>query len=39
MGLVLWIAIVVKSILDIFGYINDNFSFEEEGKVTWYAPY
>ena len=39
MGLVLWIAIVVKSILDIFGYIDDNFSFEEEGKVTWYAPY
>jgi hypothetical protein len=39
MGLVLWIAIFIKSIPDIFGYIDDNFSFEEEGKVTWYPPY
>ena len=39
MGLVLWIAIFVKCLLDLFGYIDDNFSFEEEGKVTWYAPY
>ena len=39
MGLVLWIAIVIKTLLDLFGYIDDNFSFEEEGKVTWYAPY
>ena len=39
MGLELWIAIIIKSIPDIFGYINDNFSFEEEGKVTWYVPY
>ena len=39
MGLVLWIAIFVKLIPDLFGYIDDNFSFEEEGKVTWYAPH
>jgi hypothetical protein len=39
MGLVLWIAIFIKSLSDVFGYIDDNFSFEEEGKVTWYAPY
>ena len=39
MGLVLWIAIFVKVITDLFGYIDDNFSFEEEGNVTWYAPY
>ena len=39
MGLVLWITIFVKSLPDLFGYIDDNFSFEEEGKVTWYAPY
>ena len=39
MGLILWIAIFVKSLEDLFGYIDDNFSFEEEGKVTWYAPY
>ena len=24
---------------DLLGYIDDNFSFEEEGKVIWYAPY
>jgi hypothetical protein len=39
MGLVLWIAIFIMMLLDLFGYIDDNFSFEEEGKVTWYAPY
>ena len=39
MGLVLWIAIFVKLLTDLFSYIDDNFSFEEEGKVTWYAPY
>jgi hypothetical protein len=39
MGLVLWIAIFVKAIADLFGYIDDNFSFEEEGNVTWYEPY
>jgi hypothetical protein len=39
MGLVLWIAIFIKYLLDLFGYIDDNFSFEEEGKVTWYEPY
>jgi hypothetical protein len=39
MGLVLWIAIFVKSIDDLFGYIDDNFSFDEEGKVIWYEPY
>ena len=39
MGLVLWIAIFVKLIPDLFGYIDNNFSFEEEGKVTWYAPH
>jgi hypothetical protein len=39
MGLVLWIAIFIKSLPDVFGYIDDNFSFEEEGNVAWYAPY
>jgi hypothetical protein len=39
MGLVLWIAIFIKSITDLFGYIDDNFSFDEEGNVMWYAPY
>jgi hypothetical protein len=39
MGLVLWIAIFVKLLADLFGYIDDNFSFDEEGNVTWYEPY
>ena len=39
MGLVLWIAIFVKFIQDLFGYIDDNFGFDEEGSVLWYAPY
>ena len=39
MGLVLWIAIFVKLLEDLFGYIDDNFSFDEEGNVMWYAPY
>ena len=39
MGLVLWIVIFVKLLADLFGYIDDNFSFDEEGNVTWYDPY
>jgi hypothetical protein len=39
MELVLWIAIFVKLLADLFGYIDDNFSFDEEGNVTWYRPY
>ena len=39
MGLVLWIAIFVILIADLFGYIDDNFSFDEEGNVLWYQPY
>jgi hypothetical protein len=39
MGLVLWIAIFVMFIADLFGYIDDNFSFDEEGNVLWYGPY
>jgi hypothetical protein len=39
MGLVLWIAIFVKLLSDLFGYIDDNFSFDIEGNVLWYEPY
>jgi hypothetical protein len=39
MGLVLWIALFVMLIADLFGYIDDNFSFDEEGNVIWYEPY
>ena len=39
MGLVLWIAIFIILLEDLFGYIDDNFSFDEEGNVLWYQPY
>jgi hypothetical protein len=39
MGLVLWIAIFIICLEDLFGYIDDNFSFDEEGNVMWYGPY
>src|SRR6202522_553086 len=39
MGLVLWIAIFVKSLADLFGYIDDNFLFDVDGNVEWYEPY
>ena len=39
MGLVLWIAIFVKLLTDLFGYIDNNFSFDKEGNVMWYSPY
>ena len=39
MGLVLWIAIFIKLLVDLFGYIDDNFRFDEEGNVIWYGPY
>ena len=38
-GLVLWIAIFIKLLVDLFGYIDDNFGFDEEGNVIWYGPY
>ena len=39
MGLILWITIFVKFISDLFGYIDNNFGFDEEGNVMWYEPY
>jgi hypothetical protein len=39
MGLVLWIAIYVKFLSDLFAYIDDNFSFDIDGNVLWYEPY
>ena len=38
MGLVLWIATFIKFLTDLFGYIDDGFSFDE-GDVVWYEPY
>ena len=39
MGLILWIAIFIILIANLFGFINNNFSFDEEGNILWYQPY
>ncbi|PBK81542.1 hypothetical protein ARMGADRAFT_948010 [Armillaria gallica] len=39
MGLVIWVAIFVKWILHLFCYVDDTWSWEIEGKLTWYEPY
>ena len=39
MGLVLWIAIFVKGIPDLFAYVDDTFSWEFADNVLWYEPY
>lgn len=39
MGLVIWIAIFVKLIIDIFVYVDDTYGWEEEGRILWYVPY
>ena len=38
-GLVLWIAVVVLLILDLFAYVDDAFSWEFANRVTYYPPY
>ena len=39
MGLVLWITREIKKIKDVFGYINDNFSWDFLGNLDIYEPY
>jgi hypothetical protein len=39
MGLVIWIAIFIKALLDLFAYMDDSFSFDVDGNVLWYDPY
>ena len=39
MGVVLWIAIHVKQILDLLAYIDDTFSLEFADNLLWYQPY
>jgi hypothetical protein len=39
MGLVLWVTIHVKLILDIFAYVDDLFGWDEEGNFRWYSRY
>jgi hypothetical protein len=38
-GLVIWIAIFIKHLHDLFAYVDDVFSWEFESNVMWYAPY
>lgn len=38
-GLMLWIAMDVKNIQDLFGYVDDDFSWEFEDNLEWYGPY
>ena len=39
MGLVLWIAISIKGIQDLFAYVDDSFSWEFADNTLWYEPY
>jgi len=36
---VLWIAVFIKLIPDLFAYSDDTFSFDFESNMSWYAPY
>ncbi|KAF8813432.1 hypothetical protein BYT27DRAFT_7084856 [Phlegmacium glaucopus] len=38
-SLVLWIAVFVKFILDLFAYVDDTFSWDFADNSTFYAPY
>ena len=38
-GLVLWIAVFVKFICDLFAYVDDAFSWEFASHVTFYSPF
>ena len=38
-SLVLWIAVFVKLIHDLFAYVDDAFSWEFADRVTYYTPY
>ena len=39
MGIVLWIAINVKHILDLLAYVDDTFSWEFADNFLWYELY
>lgn len=38
-GLVLWIAVFIKFICDLFAYVDDAFSWEFASEVMFYPPY
>ncbi|KIY53712.1 hypothetical protein FISHEDRAFT_68648 [Fistulina hepatica ATCC 64428] len=37
--LVLWIALFIKFILDLFTYVDNAFSWDFAGNLAWYEPY
>lgn len=39
MGVVLWIAIFVRHLEDLFAYVDDTFLWEFADNMTWYEPY
>ncbi|KAF7371787.1 RNase H domain-containing protein [Mycena venus] len=39
MGLIIWIAIFVKHLPDIFCYVDNTYSWEIKNKSTYYPPY
>ena len=39
MGVVLWIAIHIKQILDLLAYVDNTFSWEFADNLLWYQPY
>ena len=39
MGVILWIAIHIKQILDLLAYVNNTFSWEFANNQLWYQPY
>jgi len=39
MDLVLWIAIFIKGLRDLFAYVDDLFSWKFADNMLWYEPY
>ncbi|THH07118.1 hypothetical protein EW146_g9419 [Bondarzewia mesenterica] len=39
MSLVLWVAISVLDLSDLLAYVDDTFSWDLEGRLTWYDSY
>ncbi|KIY49912.1 hypothetical protein FISHEDRAFT_72144 [Fistulina hepatica ATCC 64428] len=38
-SLVLWIAVFIKFIVDLFAYVDDTFSWDFADNIEWYEPY
>lgn len=39
MGLVLWIAIFIRYLIDLLAYIDNAFGYDCVNNITWYEPY